>query len=113
MPEFTIEIDTNPGTVTREETLLEVDELLRAHTDVAAPVLSLNTETGVLGATFQIMASNPSEASAHAIRTFSVAIASALSHAVDELAGTIELEEAAEVDRLLVERVRDREAVPA
>ncbi len=123
MPEFTVHIDTYEGMSTSEDVLGRVMELLNEDENALGAVASLEVHTGVIGSTFQVEAETFDEAARIAVLTFAEAITQATYDVAGELpeeaSGVVEVHEdaasepLAPIDRIAIERVGDREPVPA
>ncbi len=111
MPEFTIHIDTHPGTVFGEDYLEIVAEALDKGPALGAAV-SLDTKTGVLGATFQVEVAEMADAGKVGVEAFKEALHAA---AIWGASGSVKTKSVGEpfVDRLTIVQVDDHEVVSA
>ena len=117
MPDdFMIEVDMTLEVSGRlqldEDLLLRIDDVMHQDPRAYAPSLSLNLETSGFGATFTVRAEKVEEASNIAMDVVLRAIATVLSDG-GKYDIRITQEQPASIDRILVERLHDREPVPA
>jgi hypothetical protein len=74
MHEFTLRIETPPGTTMSDEARASVDEALRASSYVTGPKATLDLETGVIASTFRVEADTVEAAEETGIRVFHAAL---------------------------------------